>query len=271
MGSTSAPKDCQTVAYSELAALKKRIDALLGNGELKLDTSIDSILNRTPLTADTNRKVIGDRLPNGYLPELIAANGETTVRATLESHFISPAAFDILLRSPFGADDFEAFLAERQRTIQEAIEDLLVKERLDLPPQLRVLDAQIEAIELALRQTICEALGGDATKLPPHVQQRVNERLQAAAKKNAALDANHYATLAGKLEYADLRDLQDTVASKALGRHFQARFSNKETLAKRFDQLAELRNGIRHSRRVDEVTRKEGEAAILWFEHLLGQ
>ena len=35
-------------------------------------------------------------------------------------------------------------------------------------------------------------------------------------------------------------------------------------------QLAELRNGIRHSRTVDEVTRKEGEAAILWFKQVLG-
>lgn len=235
-----------------------------------LETSIDTILNRTPLTADTNRNVIGDRLPNEYLPELIAASGEATVRATLESHFISPAAFDILLRDPFTAADFEAFLAERQRTLQEAIEDLLVKERLDLPPQLRELDARIEAVELALRALVDNALGGDAGKLPPHVRQKVDERLQTAAKKNPALDANHYAMLAGRLEYADLRELQDTIANKALWPLFEARFANKETLAKRFDQLAELRNGIRHSRAVDEVTRKEGEAALAWFGQVLG-
>lgn len=92
-----------------------------------LGTLIDCILNRTPLTADTNRKVINDRLPNEYLPELISANGEVRVRATLETHFISPAAFDILLRVPFTKEDFEAFLAERQSTLQAAIEDLLVK------------------------------------------------------------------------------------------------------------------------------------------------
>jgi len=92
-----------------------------------LGTLIDSILNRTPLTAHTNRKVINDRLPNEYLPELISANGEVRVRATLETHFISPAAFDILLRVPFTKEDFEAFLAERQSTLQAAIEDLLVK------------------------------------------------------------------------------------------------------------------------------------------------
>jgi len=37
---------------------------------------IDSILNRTPLTADTKRRVINERLPNTYLPEMIAANGD---------------------------------------------------------------------------------------------------------------------------------------------------------------------------------------------------
>lgn len=233
--------------------------------------SIDSILNRTPLTADTNRKVINDRLPNEYLPELIAANGEAAVRAILESHFISPTAFDILRCDPFDPDDFEAFLAERQRTLQDAIEDLLVKERLDLPPQLRQLDAQVEAVELGLRGIIDETLGGDVDKLPPHVLQKIDERLQVAAKKNAALDLNYYKTLRGGLEYADLHELQDAILGKSLWPLFQTRFANKEMVAKRFDQLAELRNGIRHSRCVDEVTRKEGEAALLWFQQVLGR
>lgn len=88
---------------------------------------VNTILNRTPLTADTNRKVIGDRLPNAYLPELIKRNGKKAVNEVLEAHFISPAARDILLHDPFTPDDFEAFITERQRTILEAIETLLVK------------------------------------------------------------------------------------------------------------------------------------------------
>ena len=232
---------------------------------------IDTILNRTPLTADTNRNVVRERLPNEYLPELIDASGETSVRATLESHFISPAAFKILLRDPFSIDDFEAFLAERQRTVQDAIEDLLIKERLDLPPQLRELDAKIEVIELTLRHGIDAALGGDPALLPSHVHQKIENRLQLASKKNPALDADHYESLAGKLEYADLRELHDTIANKGLWKRFEERFANKETLGKRFGQLADLRNGIRHSRSVDEISRKEGEAAILWFERVNGQ
>ena len=234
-----------------------------------LGNLIDTILNRTPLTADTNRKVIRNRLPNAYLPELIAENGESTVRATLETHLISPMAFDILLRDPFTPDDFEAFIAERQRTIQAAIEDLLVKERLDLPPQLRELDAQVEEVELGIRRVIADALDGDTSRLPSHVQTRVKERLQTAARKNPAVDSNHYESLAGQLEYFDLRELQDTIVSKPLWPTFESRFGTKEKLAERFDQLAELRNCIRHSRTVDEVTRKLGEAAILWFRQVL--
>ena len=238
--------------------------------ERALDTSIDTILNRTPLTADTNRRVIRDRLPNEYIPELVEANGESTVRATLESHCISPAAFGILLRDPFTSADYEAFLKERQRTLQEAIEDLLVKERLDLSPRLRELDAQVEAIELTLRGLVNDVLAGNAATLPHQILQRIDERIGRALRKNSALDANRYSTLDGKLEYADLRELQDVVINKALAPLFRSRFPNKETLVKRFDQLAELRNGIRHSRTVDEVTRKEGEAAVVWFRQVLG-
>jgi hypothetical protein len=230
---------------------------------------VHTILNRTPLSADTNRNVIRDRLPNAYLPELIASNGEHAVRAILESHFISPAAQAILLRDPFTPDDFEAFIAERQRTLQEAIENLLVKERLDLPLQLRELDQKIEQVELNLRSAIVSALDGDAAQLPSHVVQRAEERIQRAAKKNAALDTERYQTLEGKLEFCDLRELQGALTGKTLWSSFEPRFANKETLNAKFGQLAELRNGIRHSRTVDEITRKEGEAAILWFEQVL--
>ena len=161
------------------------------------------------------------------------------------------------------ADEAEA--TKRRR----GIEDLLVKERLDLAPQLRELDAQIEAVELGLRGLIDSALSGDAAKLPSHVCQKIDERLQVAARKNPALDVGRYGTLAGKLEYADLRELQDTITNRVLSPLFRNSFVNKEVLAKRFDQLAELRNGIRHSRSVDEVTRKEGEAALLWFTRAL--
>jgi hypothetical protein len=232
---------------------------------------IHTILNRTPLTANTNRRVIGDRLPNLYLLEMIKNNGEKVVRSIMDSHFISPTAQAILMRDPFTGADFEAFIAERQRSFQDAIENLLIKERLDLSPHFRELDEGIERVELGLRRTIASTLEGDATQLPAHVTQKVEERIQQAAKKNGALDTEYYQTLPTRLEFFDLRELQDTIMSKALWPRFEKRFVNKESLDLKFGQLADLRNGIRHSRTVSTITRKEGEAALLWFEQMLGK
>lgn len=233
------------------------------------DSKIHTILNRTPLTSDTNRKVINDRLPNEYLPELIESNGESTVRGILESHFISPKAQEILMRDPFTPDDFEEFIAERQRTIQEAIENLLIKERLDLSPALRELDEKIEQVELQLRSLISVTLDEKEDDIPQHIKDKVNDRVAKSAKRNPALDEKYYNKLKGKLEFFDLRDLQDTITNNALWERFSSVFNNKEMLNNKFTQLSELRNSIRHSRSVDEITKKEGEAAIMWFEGLL--
>ena len=239
--------------------------------ELGVDGLIHSILNRTPLTAETNRQLIRDRFPNEYLPDLIEQSGENALRGVLESHFISPSALDVLLRKPFTSGDYEAFIVERQRTLLEAIENLLIKERIDLSPQLRELDERVERIELSVREQVIATLENDAGRLPSHVLQRADERIQTAAKKNANIELEQYRQLSRRLEYCDLRELQDIILSKSLWRGFESRFGNKVTLSAKFGQLAELRNGIRHSRSVDEVTRKEGEAAILWLEQALAR
>ena len=230
---------------------------------------IHTILNRSPLIGDTNRKLIGDKLPNTYLPELIEKNGEKVVFSILESHFISPKAIDILHRDPFRPADFDDFINERQRTLLEAIESLLIKERLDLSPHLRELDTDIEGVELALRKSVSETLNQDAKLLPQHVKDKIEDRIQRAAKKNPAFDADRYTSLDAKLEYCDLRELQDVISAKSTWNRFQEKFTNKETLSTRFGQLTELRNRIRHSRSVDNITRKDGEAALLWFKEVL--
>ena len=237
----------------------------------KLHAPIDSILNRTPLTSKTNRKVIRNRLPNKYLLELIDASGEDTVRSMLETHFISAQALEILQRDPFTGSDYDAFISERERSLKGAIEDLLVKERLDLSPRVRELDVRLESVELGLRQLVCVILEGQIDKVPEHVNVKIDKRFQSALRKNPTRESEHYSTLNGRLEFADIRELQDILTNKNLTPRFRHMFSNKEMLCKRFDQLSELRNAIRHSRLVDDITRMDGEASILWFENCLSQ
>lgn len=233
------------------------------------NVSIDTILNRTALTAETNRHVIRNRLPNEYLPELIASNDEATVREMLRTHLISDSAFDILLRKPFTPDDFMDFIAERERTIKQAIESLLIRGRLDLQPLLRDLDERIEKVELALRAAIVAALQNDPKQLPGHISLKIAERVQTALRRNPGLNGADYNRLEGLLEFADLRELEAIIVAKNNWLHFEDRFGNKPQLANRFNQLAELRNGIRHSRTVTEIVRKDGEAALIWFEEAL--
>lgn len=93
----------------------------------------NSIINKTPLTARTNR-IIGGSAPSVYLDKLAADHGldSATIDENVRSHFIDPA----LLR----ADDFEAFFEERQRVLLGAVEKAMGKQLITVPGE----DAEAE-------------------------------------------------------------------------------------------------------------------------------
>ena len=93
----------------------------------------------------------------------------------------------------------------------------------------------------------------------------MTERVAREAKKLPEGASDHLSTLAGQLEFIDLRELQDVITAKALWPRFEPTFRTKEVVATRFGQLAELRNALRHSRTLTEIVVKDGEAALLWF------
>ena len=140
-----------------------------------------------------------------------------------------------------------------------------------MPPQLRELDLHIEQVELAIRDLINEKLNGDTDAIPQHVQQKVIDRIKSALKKNPAMDSERYDELLGQLEFFDLRELQAVIVAKQVWPTFSELFGSKPALEKKLDQLAELRNGIRHSRDVSSIVRKEGEASIEWFQTIVGK
>jgi hypothetical protein len=80
----------------------------------------DSIVNKTPLSARTNR-MVGGNAPSIYLPKVeksagISASG---MAAILKSHVIDPG----LLR----ADDFDGFFASREKALLDRIEKAMGK------------------------------------------------------------------------------------------------------------------------------------------------
>ncbi len=230
---------------------------------------VESILNRVPVTAQTSRGIIKNRLPNVYLPELFGVEDERSVRKILGTHFISPLAIDILLREPFGKDDFDEFLDERQRTYLEGVETLLLTRHAELPDRLMKPKARLENVEQLLRDLIRDALEDDPAKLPPDVGKKIRQRLSPALRRNPDLDRDQFRRLAGQMEYSSLGELHDVIRNKKLWHLFEKVFSSKDHLRMRFGQLLELRNALAHGRTVSEIVRIDGEAAILWFEKLL--
>lgn len=87
-----------------------------GDGNPRVDARrMDSIINKTALSARTNRK-IGGRAPSVYLKTIMQDGGPhgTALDRYLESHLIEP--------DHLRADDFEAFFAARARALLALIE-----------------------------------------------------------------------------------------------------------------------------------------------------
>jgi hypothetical protein len=227
-------------------------------------SDIDCVLNHCLIDRATNIR-IGKKAPSAYLAEIRAALG-SDLDQVLASQLLPPGE-----NSPLSADDFDGLLSWRL----ERLSDMLAEEAgrvgttaADLDPQQARLDARITAVELQLRQIILDGLSNDASLIPTHLIQKVDERIAAAARRYPGGTSTHDPTLAEKLEYFDVRDLQETLTAKALWSYFEPVFRTKETLNARFGQLAELRNTVRHSRTANEVTTKDGEAALLWFAQI---
>jgi hypothetical protein len=240
-------------------------------GKKNVGNDINSILNKTPLSPATNRHVISDRMPHDYLAEMKANNGETKFYKILESHLISRKACEILMRKPFKKEDYFEFISEREKTVKSYLKINIIEENVSLPPQLKEIDQKIENIELKLRDVIgTSILDEDFNQLvPPHIIDKVGKRIQNTLKKNPSLNSDDFKTTRKKLDYFDLQEYCDVIVSKSSWDSFEDRFKNKSLLMEKFSKLGELRNSIRHTRDVDEVTLLEGKAAIIWIDQLL--
>ena len=80
------------------------------------NTSPDSILNKTLIDRNANRKFIRDQDPSDYLKNIMKTQGvnEAALKRRLETHLISSEAFDCMLQ-----DNFDGFVKERRNQIKK--------------------------------------------------------------------------------------------------------------------------------------------------------
>lgn len=239
---------------------------------------INSILNRTPLSKETNRLIIHDKLPSVYLKKMFDENSLNTdkVFKVLESHLISRKAVEILLRNDFSKEDYFEFILERKKTIVETIKNKIISEEIEIPENLIEINEKLEKIEISIRDLVAVVLK-DKSENPFHclvtsdIQEKVNQRISQYLKKFPELDDSEFEDFRRKLDYFDLQEYCKLITLTNVWPHFEGRFKNKQQLQERFNKLSELRNSIRHIRIVNEVTKLDGEASIVWFKNILDQ
>jgi hypothetical protein len=221
----------------------------------------DDIANLAFISGGTNRKV-SDKPPSMYLATI-------PVDDRREFHRTQCVPDDVELMQP---ENYDRFLARRRELVAERLNEYLqttghLEPGRPRDPQLRVLDERVETIELRLRALISDEVT-NIDALPPHVVGNLEARRQTDERRNpGAINGQ----VNGLLTYCDLRELQDILMSKDLWPLWGSAFKTKEQLQTRFGQLATLRNTLRHSRTMDDITRKDGEAALLWFSGALAK
>jgi hypothetical protein len=178
--------------------------------------------------------------------------------------------------SLYTVDNYELFLEKRRKKLIEGINSFLRSFYKDsakgtINQDLQHYDQEIEKIEISLRNILAERLefacelDAFAELIPNHVKEKVNARVKNWLGKNPGEDKSQFYDLRRRLDFFDMQEYKDVIAAKQNYPSFEELFGKKGTLEIRFNQIAELRNSIRHSRDVTDATIKDGEAAIAWF------
>ncbi|UMB59900.1 DUF262 domain-containing protein [Lutibacter sp. A80] len=242
--------------------------------KMGIPKEINSILNRAPLSGDTNRNVLKDQLPNVYLKNMLIKNDEAKVYEVLASHLISKKAVEILLREDFTVEDYYEFLLERKETIINQISKSIIDDSIELPEDLQLINNKVEEIELSLRELIINTLNITTTTnvkelIPPHILEKINQKLKRERKRNPALVEENIEFPSYWLQFLDLQELLQIITSKVHWEVFKNQFGTIEKLNIEFNDMANLRNALRHSREVDRITKMKGEASLMWLQQQL--
>jgi len=242
--------------------------------KMELGQDINTILNRTPLSGNTNRKIIRDSLPNVYIKKMFENNDKEKVYQVLNSHLISRKAVSILLRDNFTVDDFKEFIRERKNTIIDAIYNMFINQKVELPEHLKRLDNEIEDIELSLRKFIIDKLSvvtkeDIKEKIPSNIYDKMTQKINRERKRNPSNVEENINSGSYWFQFTDLQELQQIITSKIYWDRFSETFGSKDKLTNEFNDMANLRNAIRHSREADQITKMKGEASFLWFKQQL--
>ena len=124
----------------------------------KQSSNVNSILNITWLSEDTNRKIIRAKKPSVYTSKFLEKNHnndqEKFQKEILDRHFINKNAFEYMLN-----DDFDNFIKEREKEILRKIAEVVGIPSNEMPSSTLIKPDTPFSNESAILKTIQECQG----------------------------------------------------------------------------------------------------------------
>jgi hypothetical protein len=233
--------------------------------------NINSSLNFTWLSKETNRKIKLADKPSLYIPMFINdkyGGNEDLFKKTLLTHFIDEEAYNLLKN-----DDFFNFIKRREQLIIKKIKELVgcsfsVKDQLQENP-----NNVLEKLEISIRDFIDrvfkENIGHDywSEAIPQHIDNKISSRLKVT--ETAVPYAEKITKPRKKLDYLDMAEYSDIILNKNNWIYFEKYFENKENTASKFKDLCDFRNPVKHVRDKQRIVDLYGEAAIEWLTGII--
>jgi predicted RNA-binding protein len=232
---------------------------------------INSILNMTWMSGKTNMLIKKAKKPSEYTPLFIkdSFNGkELLFKECLATNLIDDFAF-----TQMKDDNLDSFLAARQQIIKKALREKIggttdIEHKMEEDP-----NDLVDEIEEDLRTLIDKILSTKEINywdklIPQGVREKVAEKIKQHNGRHpgeASLPRGGF----DKLCFCDIMDYHEIITSKINWSSFEEKFGKKQEVDKHFGNLKEYRNCIKHSRPMNNVIKKQGEASFEWIYSLL--
>ncbi len=221
----------------------------------------DIITNFCFIPSELNKE-ISNKKPSEYFKDYKKLNKDE-FDTILKSHLI-PNKED----SGIWSDDYYKFITQRAELIENEIKKLIgTKNKIELELEENpnhVIDKLETKIRYMIHSILYEEFGEDywEENIPQDIQNLVRERVLDAIKKEP-YQKEVYEDAFRKIEFCDIMDYSKIIIKN--WNLFEDIFVSKEKVDKYFKNLKDYRNSIKHSRRLSELEKKEGEIAVQWL------
>jgi len=243
-------------------------DHIFPHSKYESSISVDSILNITWISKETNRFRKRAQRPSEFVKELLEkrySNDEDKLKNVMNSHFINGEAYQAMKN-----EDFDTFIQAREKELKQKIAKVIGAEYEQgsdgSEKPLDVFEMQIRTLILNTLKVKC---GDNFWKqcIPGDIQGKVDIKIGKDINIHP-YNKDKYNLPEEKVQFLDVMDYSTIITNAKNWEHFKSIFSSKSEVEKHIYSISNYRNALKHVRGMDEVTRKSGEAALIWFKKI---